>query len=805
MTTDLRAQLQSALGAAYTIERELGGGGMSRVFLATETALGREVVVKMLTPALAADVSADRFAREVRLAARLQQANIVPLLSAGEADGLPWYSMPYVRGQSLRARIVSGEPMPLTDAVHILRDVARALAFAHGEGIAHRDIKPENILLSGGAAVVTDFGIAKALTASRTQEGIGGAGITQTGTSIGTPAYMAPEQAAGDPGTDHRADIYAWGVVAWELIGGRHPFAGRTAPAAIIAAHLSETPAPLATVRQGVPPALAALVARCLEKDPARRPQSAVELLTALDQIGTPSGERGAASALRRTSSRGVAVAVGLVAVVAVGAWMVLHRSPATTTAAAVPKSVAVLPFESVGGDTANVYFSEGMADELTTALAKISGLRVAATSSAFSYRNKDADVREVGRALNVGTVLQGRVRREGTRMRVSAQLTNAADGIVLWSNSYEREVKDAFAVQDDITRDIVGALRVTLAGNARSAAGKVSTDTTDAATHDLYLRGLYFLGQRAGGVARSIPYFQQALARDSTFAPAWAALGNAYAVLPLFTAVPVDSVLEPARRAIANAHRFDSTNAAAYGAEGMLWLLSVQPREAISAFERALALDSSNVQAARGYWGALALTGQVDASVAQIRRAVRIDPLSPTTYWVAAIVMLNARHPDTAVMMARRAVEMDTTLTGIAHLAYAMTLLAAGQADSARRLLRGTSGAPQSSPWMGYLIAATGDRAGAAAYIHQLDAERGHSAFANAAQAWTYLGGGDTTRALDALEAALRAREPMAFSAPFGMPQYDPIRHSARFAAVIKGYGLDPAVFGATSGPAAR
>ena len=797
--TDLRAQLQSALGGAYTIERELGGGGMSRVFLATETALGREVVVKMLTPSLAADVSADRFAREVRLAARLQQANIVPLLSAGQANGLPWYSMPYVRGQSLRARMASGEPIPLTDAVHILRDVARALGFAHGEGIAHRDIKPENILLSGGAAVVTDFGIAKALTASRTQEGTGGSTITQTGTSIGTPAYMAPEQAAGDPGTDHRADIYALGLVAWELVAGRHPFAGRTAPAAMIAAQLSETPAPLATVRHDVPPALAALVARCLEKDPARRAQSAGELLTALDQIGTPSGER-TVFVRRRLTSRGVGVAGVLVAVIVAGAWIALHRS-ATTATTTVPKSVAVLPFESMGGDTANIYFAEGMADEITTALARVSSLRVAATSSAFSYRNKEADVREVGKALNVGAVLQGRVRREGTRMRVSAQLTNAADGIVLWSNSYEREVKDAFAVQDEITRDIVGALRVKLAANAGSAAGTLPTDTTDAATHDLYLRGLYFLNQRAGGVARSIPYFQQALARDSSFAPAWAALGNAYAILPLFTPVPLDSVFQPARRAIANSLRLDSTNAAAYGAEGMLRLLSVQPREASTAFERALALDSSNVQAARGYWGALALSGHMDAAVQQIRRAIRIDPLSPTTYWVAAIVMLDARRPDTALMMARRAVELDTTVTGVAHLMHALTLFDAGKADSARQMLRGAAHVPQSSPWMGYLIAATGDRAGAAAFLRQLDAERGHNAFANAAQAWTYLGGGDTTHALEALEAALRAREPFAFSVPFGMPQYDPIRLSARFAAVIKGYGLDPAAFGVIPG----
>src|SRR5262249_37042883 len=223
---------------------------------------------------LAAEVSAERFAREVKLAARLQQANIVPLLNAGEANGLAWYSMPYVRGESLRTRLASGGPMPLTEAVHVLRDVARALAFAHGDGVVHRDIKPENILISGGAAVVTDFGIAKALTTSRTHDSPGPT-ITQMGASIGTPAYMAPEQVAGDPGVDHRADVYAWGVVAWELLAGRHPFSGKTSAQAMLAAHLSETSASLATVRSDVPPSLATLVARCLEKDPARRPQTA--------------------------------------------------------------------------------------------------------------------------------------------------------------------------------------------------------------------------------------------------------------------------------------------------------------------------------------------------------------------------------------------------------------------------------------------------------------------------------------------------------------------------------------------------
>ncbi len=795
MTDRLRETLQTTLGAAYTIERELGGGGMSRVFLAQETALGRAVVVKMLTPELAAGVSAERFAREVKLAARLQQANIVPVLSTGEANGIPWYSMPYVRGESLRAKLALGESIPLTDVVHILRDVARALAFAHGEGIVHRDIKPENILISGGAAVVTDFGIAKALASSRTQEGSAGDTITQLGTSIGTPAYMAPEQAAGDPDTDRRADVYAWGVVAWELVARKHPFSSRTTPQAMIVAHMGETPAPLATVRPDVPPALAALIARCLEKDPTQRPQTAEELISTLDHVGTPGDVRGAVGTPRRVSKRSIALIAASALVLAIGGWFAANRSASGDAAGSADKSLAVLPFESVGGDTANIYFAEGIADELTTALSKVTGLRVAATSSAFSYRNKTADVREVGKALNVAAVLQGRVRREGTRMRVSAQLTNATDGLVLWSSSYEREMKDVFAVQDAITREIVAALRVTLIGGVQPTRARSASDTTDVDTYDLYLRGLYFLQQRGGGVARSIGYFQKALARDSTFARAWAELGTAYVVLPLFSPVSIDSVIPLARAATAHARTLDSASAQVYAAEAMLHLLASEWREARPAFERAIALDSNSAQAHRAYGSALYQTGRTTESVEQARRATRLDPLSSTTHAVATIVMLNANRRDEALVIARRGVELDTN-AAFAHLAYALAMYASGKVDSARLLLRGARSVTQTSPWMGYLLAATGDRAGAAAFLQQIDAERGQNAFINLAHAWTSLGAGDTTRALDALEIAMRAREPVGFAVPFGMPAYDAVRQSGRFAALIKGYGLEPASF---------
>ena len=282
---DLRSQLQASLGAAFAIERELGGGGMSRVFVANELRLSRKVVIKVLNPELVEGLNAQRFEREILLAASLQQANIVPVLATGEVDGLPWFTMPFVEGESLRTRL-DGSGLPIGDVLAILRDVTKALAYAHAHGVVHRDIKPDNVLLSGGTAVVTDFGIAKALSASRTS-GSGGT-LTQMGTAIGTPAYMAPEQVAGDPNIDHRVDLYALGCMAQELLTGKPPFADRT-PQKILAAHLSETAIPVRTQRPDCPPPLASLVEWLLQKDPADRPTGATEVLRVLDTAGTTS------------------------------------------------------------------------------------------------------------------------------------------------------------------------------------------------------------------------------------------------------------------------------------------------------------------------------------------------------------------------------------------------------------------------------------------------------------------------------------------------------------------------------------
>ena len=340
---DLRARLQSALGSVYTIERELGGGGMSHVFVAREVLLDRRVVVKVLPPELAAGVSVERFRHEIQVAAKLQHPHIVPILAAGEVAGVPYYTMPLIEGESLRTRITRGGYASVLEVLRILHDVIDALAYAHSRGVVHRDIKPENVLLSGRHAMVTDFGVAKALSAA---EGVG-AGLpdAETGFAIGTPAYMAPEQAAADPSIDHRADLYAFGVVAYELLAGQPPFVGRAAYE-LLAAHVTRRPRPIAELRPDVPPALAAMVMRCLEKHPAGRHGNAVEIRDIIDALLTRRSTRAGASLLRRRETPAALAAAAAVLVV-VGASLGITSSPPPTAApdvAWVDPSIDFLP-----------------------------------------------------------------------------------------------------------------------------------------------------------------------------------------------------------------------------------------------------------------------------------------------------------------------------------------------------------------------------------------------------------------------------------------------------------------------------
>ncbi|AHG89266.1 protein kinase [Gemmatirosa kalamazoonensis] len=798
---ELRAYLQAALGEAYTIERELGGGGMGHVFVARENALGRTVVVKVVLPLLAAGIRAERFAREVRVLAALQHPNVVPLFTAGEAGGLPYYVMPYVRGESLRARLTRDGRLPRVEALSVLRDVARALAFAHEQGVVHRDVKPENVLLAGDAAVVTDFGIAKAITSSAViaSPAPHEPTLSAVGSTIGTPAYMAPEQAAGDPSVDHRADLYAWGVLAYELLAGVHPFAHAASSHALLAAHLSETPAPLSRHAPDLSPTLAALVARCLEKDRARRPHSAREILDTFATVATPPDRSIAARWRGRRRLVPAALAsAGLLALVGYAVAPRIHRpsaaSPPPTPPATAP-SLAVLPFEAVGGDTANAYFGDGIADEISTALSKVGGLRVASRTSAAAFRaSHDVDVRELGRRLGVSTVIEGRVRRAGDRMRLTVQLTSVSDGLALWSDEYERRVTDVFQVQDDIARAIVAALRTRLPGIARLQSGRPvsAAGTTNADAYDLYLRGTYLLERRGGGVARAVEYFTRAIAEDSTFARAWAGLAYALELMPTFGPMPPRAV-DP--RATAAAHRalaLDSTLAEAYTALALMHMHTFRWREADEAFRRAVAVDPGFAPAWFQYGYFLMRIGRVADAEEPYRRGRDVDPLSGTGSTNLAYCLSLLGRYDESLAESRRAYELDSSLA-VVHSMLAVAVLHDGRPDEARALARAKLPMP-SNGIAAYVLGATGDRPRAAAIVRELESRPSGEWLVARTLAFAYLGLGDTARVLSALEASVRVGELPALT--LVDPAFDPVRRSARFAAVVRGYGLDERAF---------
>jgi len=591
---------------------------MSHVFVAEETALDRKVVIKVLPPETAALVSLERFKREILLAAKLQHPHIVPLLTAGESNGLPYYTMPFVDGESLRVRLTRHGELPVNQAIRMLREIASALAYAHEHGIVHRDIKPDNVLLSGGSAMVTDFGVAKALSAS---SNAAHGGLTSLGVALGTPAYMSPEQASADPSVDHRADIYSFGVLAYELLTGQPPFAGRT-PQNLLAAHVTEAPEAINKRRASLPPALAALVMRCLEKRPADRPQSASALVHALDDITTPSGGMTptGTQASRGGSRRWGAIAAVLGIVIA--SWLVATR----TGGAAKLRSIAVLPTD-IGADTAHAFLADGLSSDLTTKLSKIPGLSVRAYAPLSVMHGRT--VREAGKELGVGAIVMVRVARSGTQLRATASLVNVANDDLLWSEAFEASDQDQFALQDQLVSAIAGALNLSLSPATTTAMRARRTSSNEA--HQLVQRARLETDQFTAASLRSaISHAEAAIALDSTYADAWAALADAWG----YTAddfVSAATAGPQVRRAAERALALDPTLADAH-AQVAIWSLTYghDPAAASQEMEQALNLDSANVAA--GAWYPFLLTYYVhlpDSAHAVTQRAQRLNPLS--------------------------------------------------------------------------------------------------------------------------------------------------------------------------------
>ena len=626
------------MGKTYTLVRELGGGGMSRVFLATELALDRPVVLKLLPPELASAVSTDRFRQEIRLAARLQHPHIVPLHSAGEADGLLFYTMPLIDGESLRARLARAGELPVREAVRLLRDVAAALAYAHEHGIVHRDIKPDNVLLTGGEALVTDFGVAKALSAAATPES---SGLTSLGVALGTPAYMAPEQGAADPHIDHRADLYAWGCLAYECLTGQPPFVGRS-PAALLAAHMAEAPEAIDRRRPALPPTLSTLVMRCLEKRPADRPQSAAELLPVLEAVATPSGGMEPTQAVRALprGSRSVRRKViwGAVAAMAlVGVAMAVGTRGSTAPAALDANLVAVAPFDALGPGLD--LWREGFVDLLSRNLDGAGPLRTVSPTvviNRWAGRADPLSATELGRVTGAGLAVYGTLVGAGAdSVRLSASILNVGTGQTLGEVQLRGDARRMDALSDSLS---VALLRELGRSRPIAAVRAATLRGTSLPALKTFLEGERYY--RRGAYDSAAAAYKRTLAIDSTFVPALVHLATSLwwkggeeteyrgyllragalnhglpqrdslivAAESCFVALELADSLAPEQRRGIVKRMFEALAAATrlYESDPEVWyfagearyhhgaLARVPTRHALEAFDRAVALDSS-------------------------------------------------------------------------------------------------------------------------------------------------------------------------------------------------------------------
>ena len=619
---DLLDRLQSALEARYTIEREIGHGGMAVVYRANDLRHDRIVALKVFQPRVSEKLGTERFLREIKVAARLQHPHLLPLYDSGEAGGFLYYVTPYVEGGSLRDMLDREGRLSPTQALRLAREVADALDYAHRQQVVHRDVKPENILLEEGHAIVADFGVARAVSVAAET------GLTQPGLLVGTSAYMSPEQ-ADDTALDGRSDIYSLGSVLFELLAGRPPFMA-TSPLAFLALRLSEPAPSLASAGVHMPAAVEHLIARTLARLPADRFQSAAELARALAEAerqlvqGTAGGR---------------------------------DSSPVPRSAA-----MAVLPFVNVSADPENEYFSDGMTEELITALGRVEGLRVVSRASAFTFKGRGVDVREVGQRLNVGTVLEGSVRRSGDRLRVTAQLVDASDGYQLWADSYERPMADVFALQEELTQAIVASLPLPVAGVRPKALVRPSTSATEAYT--LYLRGRYYALKRSvAGLTVGIEHFEKALERDPGYALAHAGLAECWALRGFeeFGDLRPIEAMPRAKTAAIRALELDPGLAEAHCWSAVVTFLFDWDWDAAEAsLQRAIELRPDYSLAHTWYAVFLMTRGRHDESIARSEHAAELDPLALTIQTVLGTCLYYARRFDEALARHRSTLELE-------------------------------------------------------------------------------------------------------------------------------------------------
>jgi serine/threonine protein kinase/tetratricopeptide (TPR) repeat protein len=576
--------VRNALSSSYTVDRELGKGGMATVYLAQDVKHDRVVALKVLHAELSSTLGPDRFLREIKLAARLNHPHILPLFDSGASDGILFYVMPYVEGESLRERLDRGQQMAIEEAIHHATSIASALDYAHRQGIIHRDIKPENVMIYENEAMVMDFGIAKAVSAA------GGETLTQTGMMVGTPAYVSPEQASGEE-LDTRTDQYSLACVLYEMLSGERPFKGPTTQS-VLAKRFTDSAKPLRSLRATVPEAVEKVIKKAMSIDREERFPT--------------SGQFGRALASGNLATPADAPTI-----------------PLPTVSAA--KSVAVLPFANMSADVENEYFTDGMAEVIINALTTIQALRVASRTSSFAFKGKNEDIGEIGQKLKVSTVLEGSVRKMGNRLRITAQLVNVADGYHLWSERYDREMQDVFAIQDEIAQAIVEALRVILSEGEKKAIEMPRTVNVQA--YDFYLRGrLYFHQLRRKSLEYARQMFNRAIEIDPDYALAYTGVADASSLLFMYHDAR-EFNKNQAEIASKKALELAPDLAEAHVARGIAMTLGQKFDELEREFEAAMRLDPKLFEAAYFYARARKAQGRLAEAARLFERAEAIRP----------------------------------------------------------------------------------------------------------------------------------------------------------------------------------
>jgi len=721
---------------------------MATVYLAVERKHGRKVAIKVLRPEITAALGTERFLREIGIAAQLSHPHIVPLIDSGEAAGLLYYVQPHVPGGSLRERLSDRRPLPMKDALRIAQEIGAGLDFAHRKGFVHRDVKPENILFADGHAVLADFGVARACSDAGSDASTERRdAVTEVGVAVGTPEYMSPEQASGDTELGAASDVYSLACVVYEMLAGVPPFYG-VAPRAIMAKQVTESPQPVRGRRPEVPVSLERALAHALEKDPQQRPTSAAEFVSEL--LAPESGAR---------------------------------RGPAVT------RSIAVLPFINASSDPENEYLSDGITDELIDALAKIAGLRVSSRTSVFALKGKPLDVRAVGALLGTSVVLEGTVRKLGDRLRITAQLTSTEDGRLLWSQRYDRQLVDVFAIQDEIASTIVNTLRATMFTDLAEHVPRRYTENIQA--YGLYLKGRFAWNKRTQeGVAEAIEYFKQAIAEDPGYAPAYAGLGDSYALDVDYRSIPVAEAYALAKEYAHKALALDESVPSAHAS--LAWALFIYDWDWDAAereFRRAIELNPRYASAHQWFAFLLAARGQLDAALLEAHTALELDPASISVRRAVGWVYHYARRYDQAREHLARALEMNPTAVETYRM-LGSTLALQGNLAEAERVFRDAVTLPGAGAYskatLGWLLARSGKRAEAEQLLRELEESQAQGYVSPVAFAILHIGLGNLAAALDWAERAFDERRGWLAYVNVN-PMFDPLRNEPRFAALVR------------------